>query len=176
MDGEAGGTTAPGAAAGPGAIAGCCRVEPTAGWDGEVPGAVVGCCVAPETPEAGDDGGGVFCDPAGVANGEYKGIPEGSVGALGGCAGLETPTGCGAAREVTGDRVVVGSLARANGENPVTPEGTTGAIAGCACVEVSNGNGGSNKGTVLCVVSGTPAGAKGAYTGVPNDKIDMRGS
>jgi hypothetical protein len=151
-------------------------VEPTAGWDGEVPGAVAGFCVAPETPGAGDDGGGGLCAAAGVPNGEYKGIPEGSVGAFGGCAVLETPTGCGAAREVTGDRVVVGSLGRANGENPVTPEGTTGAIAGGASVEVSTGNGGSNKGTVLCVVSGTPAGANGAYTGVPRDTIEMRGS
>ena len=132
--------------------------------------------MVPETPTAGADGGGVLCAAAGVPNGEYKGIPEGSVGAFGGCAGLEPPAGCGAAREVTGDRVVVGSFGRANGENPVTPEGTTAAIAGGACVEVSTGNGASNKGTVLCVVSGTPAGANGAYTGVPKDKIDIRGS
>ncbi len=176
MDGEAGGITAPGAGAGAGAIAGCCGVEPTAGWDGEVPGAVAGFCVAPETPGTRDDGGGVLCAAARVPNGEYKGIPEGSVGAFEGCAGLEPPAGWGAAREVTGDRVEVGSFGRANGENPVTPEGTTGAIAGGASVEVSAGNGGSNKGTVLCVVSGTPVGANGLYTGVPSDKIEMRGS
>jgi hypothetical protein len=146
------------------------------GWDDEVPGAVAGFCAVPETPGAGDDGGGVLCAAAGVPNGEYTGIPEGNVGAFEGCAGLDPPGGCGAAREVTGDRVEVGSLARANGEYPVTPEGTTGAIAGGACVEVSAGNGGSNKGTVLCVVSGTPAGANGVYTGVPRDTIEMRGS